>query len=281
MYSRIRKRLTYANVAMTLALAFAMTGGAYAASRYVISSTKQIKPSVLAQLKGKSGPAGAAGAAGSPGEKGPAGEKGAPGANGKDGAPGPQGAPGEPGPQGVPGPAGTSVTSKPFTGKQGTCEEGGAEFKLGTASPTYACNGKSASGTLEEGQTESGTWFVSTSIPYFELGYVGEDEISFPLRVSGTRGTGTGQLNVHYLHPGETTTEECPGEQVKPEPGNLCVYATEEFPRKGEKNEPEYLSLSITEALHSQVGALLAFLTQEAPGGYAEGTWSLTAGEGQ
>ena len=31
MFSMIRKRLTFANVAMTLALVFAMTGGAYAA----------------------------------------------------------------------------------------------------------------------------------------------------------------------------------------------------------------------------------------------------------
>jgi hypothetical protein len=36
----IRKRLSYANVVMTLALVFAMTGGAYAARRFVITSTK-------------------------------------------------------------------------------------------------------------------------------------------------------------------------------------------------------------------------------------------------
>ncbi len=46
MFSMIRKRLTYANVAMTLALVFAMTGGAYAAKKYMITSKKQIKPSV-------------------------------------------------------------------------------------------------------------------------------------------------------------------------------------------------------------------------------------------
>ena len=37
----------------TLALIFAMSGGAYAASHYLITSTKQIKPSVLGHLKGK------------------------------------------------------------------------------------------------------------------------------------------------------------------------------------------------------------------------------------
>lgn len=47
MFSRIRNRMIYANVAMTVALVFAMSGGAYAASRYMITSTKQISPKVL------------------------------------------------------------------------------------------------------------------------------------------------------------------------------------------------------------------------------------------
>jgi hypothetical protein len=61
MFTRLRPRFTYANVTVTLALVFAMTGGAYAASKFIITSTKQIKPSVLSQLKGKAGPAGAGG----------------------------------------------------------------------------------------------------------------------------------------------------------------------------------------------------------------------------
>ena len=48
MLRAIRSRLTYANVAVTLALVLAMSGGAYAADRYLITSTKQIKPKVLA-----------------------------------------------------------------------------------------------------------------------------------------------------------------------------------------------------------------------------------------
>ena len=55
MFSTIRKRITFANVAMTLALVFAMAGGAYAAKKYIITSKSQIKPSVWAQLKGKNG----------------------------------------------------------------------------------------------------------------------------------------------------------------------------------------------------------------------------------
>ena len=78
MFRALRKRLTYANIAMTLALVFAMAGGAYAAGKFVVTSTKQIKPSVLAQLKGKAGPAGPQG------PQGPQGPAGTAGANGKD-----------------------------------------------------------------------------------------------------------------------------------------------------------------------------------------------------
>jgi hypothetical protein len=59
----MRRHLNYPTVAATLALVFSMTGGALAASHYVLTSTKQIKPSVLAQLR-KPGPAGPKGATG-------------------------------------------------------------------------------------------------------------------------------------------------------------------------------------------------------------------------
>ena len=85
MLSKIRKRFTYANVAMTLALVFAMTGGAYAASKYVITSTKQISPKVLKALTGKPGTKGAAGPSGATGPAGSKGETGAAGTNGKNG----------------------------------------------------------------------------------------------------------------------------------------------------------------------------------------------------
>ncbi|HXD53372.1 MAG TPA: hypothetical protein VN618_01330 [Solirubrobacteraceae bacterium] len=82
----MRKRLTYANVAATLALVFAMSGGALAANSYLISSTKQISPKVLKKLKGargRTGARGANGAAGAPGAPG------APGGAGKEGPRGP------------------------------------------------------------------------------------------------------------------------------------------------------------------------------------------------
>jgi hypothetical protein len=53
-----------------LALFFALGGTSVAASRYIITSTKQIKPSVLKKLHGARGPAGRAGAAGPQGPPG-------------------------------------------------------------------------------------------------------------------------------------------------------------------------------------------------------------------
>ena len=81
MFSLLRRHLSYANVAATTALLFAMAGSAVAASHYLINSTRQINPKVLKALRGngKTGPQGAIGA------QGPAG---APGADGQPGGPG-------------------------------------------------------------------------------------------------------------------------------------------------------------------------------------------------
>lgn len=87
--SKIHRHFSYANVVATMALAFAMGGSAMAANDYLINSTKQINPKVLAKLKGKRGTAGATG---------PAGHEGAP---GKEGVPGKEGAKGETGPAGT------------------------------------------------------------------------------------------------------------------------------------------------------------------------------------
>ncbi len=82
----MRRHLTYANVAATLALVFAMGGAAMAASHYVINSTKQINPKVLKALRGRAGHTGKAGAAGPQGKEGTQGKEGA---AGKEGPAGP------------------------------------------------------------------------------------------------------------------------------------------------------------------------------------------------
>jgi hypothetical protein len=212
MLSAIRKRVRVspATVIAGLALVFAMTGGAYAAKKYLITSTKQISPSVLKSLQGKAGPAGANGAQGPAGAAGAQGPAGTQGAAGKDGANGKDGAPGE---KGV---AGSSVESKAVaTGNPLKCEErGGAEFKVGSGTATLACNGENgkegepwtAGGTLPSGQTETGTFYGA----YTALGgKAAFAPISFPIplasaltgsnvTVIGTGGaspaTGTGEL---------------------------------------------------------------------------------------
>jgi len=79
----IRRHLSYANVVATLALVFAMSGGALAASHYLINSTKQINPKILKKLTGKTGKTG------NTGPQGPAGAEGKRGAEGPKGEPGP------------------------------------------------------------------------------------------------------------------------------------------------------------------------------------------------
>ena len=81
----MRPRLTYANVVATLALVFAMSGGAWAASHYLINSTKQINPKVLRKLRGARGPLGPTGPIGPQGVTGPTGRQGNRGEKGEPG----------------------------------------------------------------------------------------------------------------------------------------------------------------------------------------------------
>ena len=69
-----------------IALFFSLGGVGLAASRYVITSTSQIKPSVIADLRGKQGRRGLPGAAGQPGSQGTAGANGAQGPPGATGS---------------------------------------------------------------------------------------------------------------------------------------------------------------------------------------------------
>jgi hypothetical protein len=291
MFQRLRRHLTYANVAATLAVVFAMSGGAYAlsgaaqkpvvsgdvVSAHVAKAKKRSKDG--AGARGPMGPRGATGAAGAQGptgpqgpegEKGPAGEKGAAGAAGKEGAQGPQGPAGPQGPQGA---KGQSVVSESFEGKQGKCEYGGSEFKVGT-SATYACNGKTGSGgsggTLEQGKTEAGLWSVSTA------GYspLGPDSailtITFPTPLVKQKE----EIKLVYLESGEEKPE-CPGELNKPEAreGYLCLYSVG-------THEIEF----VPGFSGATFGQFVGFVGRNSKGeltpeGAAVGSWAMTAGE--
>jgi hypothetical protein len=236
MLSAIRKRLTYANVAMTLALVFAMSGGAYAAKHYLITSTKQISPKVLKALKGANGKNGTAGPAGPAGAAG----AGTAGAQGAQGAQGPQGPAGTNGEKGTTGTAGTSVTSKEVAAPACTNKEGGSEFTAASGNKTFACNGKegspwTASGTLPSGKTLYGEWGIFQK-PKEAVETLG-NTVSFALPLQSAPAAHI--LNEHekelVFNSTTTKVEEvsstvCKGNAESPTApsGTLCVYALHE-----------------------------------------------------
>jgi hypothetical protein len=238
MISFVRRQLSVTNLMVVAALTFAMAGGAVAATGghahvaaskhkkggVLITSVKQISPTVLKALTGKAGPAGLEGKAGSEGK---AGAQGLQGAAGGTGGTGEKGAPGE----------SVSVTSLPA--KSEHCAEGGSEFTV-AAKHTYACTGSPwpAGGTLPTGQSETGTWSVF-AIPgkyvlienVLELEYA-PAAISFEIPLK----TALAEASVHFIKEEVTEAEDpsgCKGkleiseaEPTKPEaePGNLCVF---------------------------------------------------------
>ena len=146
---------SYANIAATLALVLAVAGGtAYAAQRYVITSTKQIAPSVLKKLHGAQGRRGSVGTNGTNGTNGP---NGAAGPTGPTGIGGTGGMAGATGPAGVTGAAGSSaasvlsgrVLSIPITSTPGQTTVYGA-----------------ASGTSTENATESSVQTLSANASF-------------------------------------------------------------------------------------------------------------------
>jgi Collagen triple helix repeat (20 copies) len=104
-------RVVRQNVVAWLALFVALTGTSVAASGYIITSTRQIKPSVLKQLHGTKGATGATGPAGATGATGAQGKEGPAGTTGKTGLTGNSGMRGEPGENGKNGEAGAPGTA--------------------------------------------------------------------------------------------------------------------------------------------------------------------------
>jgi hypothetical protein len=171
------RRPSPAIIIASLALFFALGGTAIAAKRYLITSTSQIKPSVLAKLKGKAG------------KQGPAGATGATGAQGSAGAPGAAGAQGLVGPEGPQGPGAVLVsvavapgTTKPlFTyggiSMQASCiEEGGKGRVAVEAKGIQIEAGGTDTQTVAQSTTESETravnFVVGESTTYYTFSAV-------------------------------------------------------------------------------------------------------------
>jgi hypothetical protein len=262
MFSALRKRmhLNPATAIATLALVFAMTGGAYAASKYLITSTKQISPKVLKSLKGKAGAKGANGANGANGAGGPQGPA------GPQGPGGPQGPAGGAGPAGGPGPAGESVTNKAVT-PGATCKEGGAEFKVGSGTATKACNGTTGfTETLPSGKTETGTW--STIYAAAAEGDLMSSSISFTIPLAEA------PENAQFIKATGTPLAGCSGTAAKPEaaPGNLCVFASAE--RFAKEIAPGAGNLGTPTTAY---GSTVIIAATKATTVIAGGTWAVTA----
>lgn len=138
-----RRQFSYANVVATLALVFALGGGAYAA-------IAPVRDGVVHTCYGKSSGALRVVNAGQRcgrreralnlnqrGPRGFTGPRGATGPTGKTGATGKRGATGA---RGATGPAGVSVTSAALAAGNANCPAGGASFSSASGT-TFACNG--------------------------------------------------------------------------------------------------------------------------------------------
>jgi Collagen triple helix repeat (20 copies) len=269
MFQRIRQHLTPSTVIAFLALLFALTGGAFAASSHghgsdsaaTASSThaSAAKSKAKRGPRGPAGPKGATGAPGAAGPKGEAGPQGPAGAAGAKGEAGSQGAAGVTGPKGEAGPQ----------GEEGPQGENGKEGKEG--SPW------TASGTLPPGKTETGAWTAGKSSAA-ALQYV---PISFTLPLEKP----LDESHVHilnesgqeFLDGNEVHSEDCEGSASAPtaKPGNLCIYTGEDELIKYDDN----LITKLQGVISVGASTAGASFTVEFSGanGYGIGSWAVTA----
>jgi hypothetical protein len=231
MFQAIRRHVNAATILAFVALVFALTGGAFAASGHGSSSPAKATASTTVatatataiatvakakpKAKAKAGP------------RGPAGPRGATGATGATGPAGSTGPTGATGPQGAQGPAGTNGTN-------GTNGENGKPGKNGTTGFTK---------TLPSGETLKGDWSLTGYAT--KLGGYYSTAVSFgiplaaPLTDTGCP-TSEAPCQVHLIKaPNEEQEEKgeyppapagCTGNVTDPgaEPGNLCVFARDE-----------------------------------------------------
>jgi hypothetical protein len=304
MFHQLHKHLNPATALAFVALVFAITGGAFAATggngshATLTASAAKAKPKSKTGPRGPAGPKGAIGPTGAAGATGAIGPTGATGPGGPQGSPGTNGSNGEPG---APGANGKSVLSKEE--KKGTagihCPEGGSNFEVeGSGKKTYACNGEKGvlhpGETLPAGATETGTWFANDVRrgKKAELGLlIAAAVISFPVELAAPLDA----AHVHYINQaglevtgiiekeeepeGEETAEQtaCPGsiEEPKAVSGNLCIYGKEGvgvglFAKSSQIQTPENSSGA------GIAGAILLLTTTEKIVPHNNGSWAVT-----
>jgi hypothetical protein len=240
MRSKIRRFGACSNIIAILALLFATSGGALAAGKFLITSTKQINPKVLKSLKGTSGKNGAPGPAGPAGPVGAAGPVGPAGAAGTVGPAGPEGKEGKEGPEG-----GKGATGSPW--------------------PV---------GELPAKATETGEWALEGVAPEPEL-LASPLSFNVPLKAAITDAT-----KVHFIVTGETVPAECEGgtlTEPKAASGNLCVYAELE---NTEAASASPLGLSTISGFAGNAadksGAIVRVIALEEGRFKATGSWAVT-----
>jgi hypothetical protein len=247
MISKLHARLGTAGFILSIvALVAALGGGAYAANAGLSGKQKKEVEKIAKKYAGKPGAAGGAGPAGPKGDAGTAGTNGAAGNDG------------------------TSVTNTALVAGNGHCSKGGAEFKVGSGAPTYACNGATGyTETLPAGKSETGAWGLSTPL---SGGSVTEDvSVSYNIPLSAAP-------EVNLILGSEGVSPEakkgnlanCPGTVKAPraEPGNLCLYAAETFGPTG---------ITAVEPWFSEASGTVINISIGPTGGYAKGTWAVTA----
>lgn len=217
---RIKKHFTPSTAIAIIALVFAATGGAFAATGGGSSPHATLTASAAkAKAKTKAGPRGPAG------KNGTNGTNGAPGATGPAGPAGPTGATGATG-AGTPGATG----EKGIQGEQGIQGKPG---KQGEPGPEGVCAKEHC--TLPSKTTETGTWSLYGKATGIQAIVV---PISFPIPLAAA----LNHTEVHYInHNNEEViytdpkwglgpkSASCPGSVEDPQAlaGNLCIYQSE------------------------------------------------------